>query len=108
MTSMHDDDHGKPNSQIPSTLKKLRACIACRLVKTEEQFKKEGCENCNPINPINVSNYLEHTTTNFEGMISLMQPSDSWVAKWNSLVKYLPGLYCISVAGQTADSDKYD
>ena len=32
--------------QVPSDLKKLRGCLRCYLVKTEQQFKTDGCENC--------------------------------------------------------------
>jgi transcription elongation factor SPT4 len=106
--SQPQEEPTKPTSQIPTGIKKLRACVHCKLLKTEEQFKKEGCENCNSDNTINAMNYLDHTTTNFEGVIALMQPSVSWVAKWNSIVKYIPGLYAISVSGQTPDSDKLD
>ena len=31
----------------PNSLKRLRACIGCSLIKTEEQFMKNGWENCN-------------------------------------------------------------
>ena len=64
----------------PSSLKKLRACTECRLVKTEEQviyyfikFEKDGCDNCE-----DQKNY----TTNFKGIIAIMNPRGSWAAKW--------------------------
>jgi transcription elongation factor SPT4 len=32
-------------------------------------------------------------------MIALMDPKDSWVAKWQRIEQYKPGLYAISVSG---------
>jgi transcription elongation factor SPT4 len=32
-------------------------------------------------------------------MIALMDPKDSWVAKWQSIQQYKAGLYAISVSG---------
>lgn len=31
---------------VPSTMKQLRSCLLCGLVKTLKQFEDEGCENC--------------------------------------------------------------
>ena len=31
---------------VPNAYKRLRACKRCRLIKAEDQFLKEGCENC--------------------------------------------------------------
>ena len=70
----------------PTTLKKLRACNECHLVKTEEQvidnlikFKKNGCDNCGE------QNY----TPNFKGIIAIMNPKGSWAAKWLHKSKYI-------------------
>lgn len=30
---------------VPSEMKKLRACLACSLVKTEDQFYETGCDS---------------------------------------------------------------
>ena len=98
---------------LPSSLKKLRACLKCKLVKTENQFLKNGCDNC----AINMENggFEEYTTGNFSGLISLLEPSHSWVAKWNHLcniyiciatIKFVfilgtlvPGCYAVTVFG---------
>ena len=63
----------------PTQLKKLRACIRCHLVKTEEQFKKEGCDNCR--DTLN-NEILEKITPHFKGIIAITNPKNSWCAKW--------------------------
>ncbi len=63
----------------PNSLKKLRACINCHLIKTESQFLKDGCDNCTSINLNEISNYI---TSNFKGMIAITYPQGSWCAKW--------------------------
>lgn len=39
----------------------------------------------------------------FEGVITVANPSKSWVAKWQRLDQYVPGLYAIKVSGQLPD-----
>lgn len=34
------------NTSTPASLKGLRACKRCGIIKTLEQFMNEGCENC--------------------------------------------------------------
>ena len=56
----------------PNSLKRLRACIGCSLIKTEEQFMKNGWENCN-INMFDVEgkkNTLEPTFLIFQTYIN--------------------------------------
>ena len=43
--------HAAPSTDLgvantPASLKQLRACKTCRLVKTYKQFLDEACENC--------------------------------------------------------------
>lgn len=50
-----------------------------------------GCENCK-IESMNYVDVLyDHTSANFEGMISLIDPKHSWVSKVNNLGKH----YCL-------------
>uniref|UniRef100_A0A8D9ERR8 Transcription elongation factor SPT4 n=1 Tax=Cacopsylla melanoneura TaxID=428564 RepID=A0A8D9ERR8_9HEMI len=37
-------------------------------------------------------------------MIALMDPKDSWVAKWQRINRFVPGVYAISVAGRLPHS----
>jgi hypothetical protein len=37
---------GPEVAATPSSLKQLRACKTCRLIKTTKQFLEDACENC--------------------------------------------------------------
>jgi transcription elongation factor SPT4 len=39
----------------------------------------------------------------FEGLITLADPTKSWVAKWQRLDKYVRGVYATKVSGQLPD-----
>lgn len=41
----------------------------------------------------------ECTSQVFEGQISLADPAQSWVAKWQRLDGYVPGVYAVKVVG---------
>jgi hypothetical protein len=40
------------------------------------------------------------TSAFFEGQAAVMDPRESWAAKWIRADNYLPGVYAISVTGQ--------
>lgn len=42
----------------------------------------------------------ECTSSSFDGMIAMMSPDDSWVAKWQRTKNFKPGCYAISVNGR--------
>ena len=81
----------------PNTLRGLRACRGCKLIKTLLQFQDEFCDNCwvhwadgepavefarqkKRTRALDIA--MEQTTADFEGMVAMMRPADSWVAKW--------------------------
>ena len=66
------------NYSYPTSLKKLRACLKCHLVKTEEQFNKEGCDNCGT----SPNEAMDNITPHFKGIIAITNPQYSWAAKW--------------------------
>ncbi|XP_041016023.1 transcription elongation factor SPT4 homolog 2-like isoform X1 [Juglans microcarpa x Juglans regia] len=75
---------GSDPAQIPTSFgHELRACLRCRLVKTYDQFRESGCENC-PFFKMDEDNerVVDCTTPNFTGIISVMEPSRSWAARW--------------------------
>ncbi len=43
---------------------------------------------------------LEHTTSNYTGMIAVILGVESWVTKWNGLSNRLPGCYAISLMAE--------
>ena len=86
-------------STVPDSLKKLRACLTCKLIKSERQFSEGGCENCDT--SIELSGDLQnYTTSNFAGMICMMDPEHSWVARWQKLISLYPGVYAIDVKAE--------
>jgi len=92
-------------SIVPADLRQLRACLFCSLVKTWMQFEARGCENCEFLDlEENKENIGECTSSTFEGMVAMLKPTESWVARWqrlNTASKTLaPGVYAVSVSGR--------
>ncbi len=88
---------------VPTSLKKLRACVFCKLVLNIEKWNKlEMCPNCPD------SRGLQDTTDCFESVISLILPKKSWVADWSKMVNLIPGLYALAIAPQTINDDQDD
>ena len=93
------------NSIVPADMKNLRACLFCSLVKTFQQFEMFGCENCTFLEMEEDKDKVnECTSVSFEGMIALMKPEESWVAKWQRLRSsgrpFHRGVYAISINGR--------
>lgn len=44
--SMEDDGDYYLTADVPDSMKGIRACLRCTLLKTFEQFTDAGCENC--------------------------------------------------------------
>jgi len=63
-----------------------------------EQFEDQGCENCPWLGLQNDRGRVaDFTTSQFSGMISVMDPSTSWATKWLHLSKSVPGCYTLVV-----------
>lgn len=75
--------------------------MVCSVIKTQSDFIRDGCPNCEDI--VGYQNNAEAvqdcTSANFNGVIALTDPEKSWVAKWQRLDKYVPGLYAVQVVG---------
>ncbi|KAL8431031.1 hypothetical protein Efla_007615 [Eimeria flavescens] len=68
---------------------RLRACISCRLVMTEQQFYDEGCPNCAWLQiDGDRSRVLTCTSPNFAGFVAIIKPQGSWVARHNKLSRF--------------------
>mmetsp|Transcript_23583 Transcript_23583/g.27319 ORF Transcript_23583/g.27319 Transcript_23583/m.27319 type:complete len:134 (+) Transcript_23583:89-490(+) len=92
-------------ASVPNAIKGIRACKRCGILKTLEQFINEGCENCSFLDMIDNPERANTCTSAFyEGQAALMDPNESWAAKWIRVDTYLPGVYAISITG-TFDRD---
>ncbi|XP_034033424.1 transcription elongation factor SPT4 [Thalassophryne amazonica] len=97
---------------VPKDLRHLRACLLCSLVKTIDQFEYDGCDNCESYLQMkgNREMVYECTSSSFDGIFSpplvfsesspMMSPEDSWVAKWQRIGNFKPGVYAVSVTGR--------
>ncbi|XP_076032790.1 transcription elongation factor subunit spt4 isoform X2 [Oratosquilla oratoria] len=65
-------------------------------------FEMDGCENCDKFLHMkhNRDNVYDCTSANFDGMIAMMSPLDSWVAKWQRIGHCVRGMYAFSVSGR--------
>ena len=128
---------------VPLGDRKLRACLATGLIKTEEQWFKDGCAAARekiarrppaahrsrprprkfarppaarpPLTPAaphrshDIFGYIrmaedrdvvhEFTSPNFDGMVAIMEPKNSWVARWQGVQNFVPGCYALRVRG---------
>ena len=91
-------------AEIPDDFKGLRACLRCSLLKTFSQFEESGCENCDfLVMKDNAERVHECTTAYFEGAVAVMEAQNSWVAKWQRIATFLPGMYALDVQGKLPD-----
>lgn len=79
----------------------LRACMVCSIVMTQTRFRREGCPNCEEFLELagHEDAIQECTSQVFEGLITLANPSASWVARWQRLEGYVTGVYAVKVTG---------
>ncbi|OAG01822.1 transcription elongation factor SPT4 [Paraphaeosphaeria sporulosa] len=90
------------NNFVPTNqLRNLRACMVCSIVKTENQFKSQGCPNCESFLQLRGEDEQVRACTSqvFEGLITVSNTTKSWVARWQRLEGYVPGVYAVQVEG---------
>jgi len=56
-----------------------------------KEFADNGCPNCQDL----FTNVHDGTTSNWEGAVALINPTESWVSKWQGLTNYVPGCYAV-------------
>jgi transcription elongation factor SPT4 len=103
-----EEDDGVPpqiaelsQATVPTNLKAIRACKRCGILKTPEQFYDTGCDNCPFLDmEDNMDRVNSCTTPFYEGQAAVMDPRESWAAKWIRVDNFLPGVYAILVTGQ--------
>ncbi|TFK25065.1 transcription initiation protein spt4 [Coprinopsis marcescibilis] len=84
---------------------KLRACLLCSIVQLPSDFKRNGCPNCDDILQLkgNVDRVNSCTTALFEGVIAVVDPDNSWVAKWQRTSQKVRGIYAVRVRGRVPE-----
>ncbi|KAL1602382.1 transcription elongation factor spt4 [Paraconiothyrium brasiliense] len=95
-------DMANANNFIPTNQhRNMRACMVCSIVKTEQQFRTYGCPNCDGFLQLrgNSDGIADCTSQVFEGLITVSDTSKSWVARWQRLEGYVPGVYAVQVEG---------
>ncbi|KAF2084737.1 transcription elongation factor spt4 [Saccharata proteae CBS 121410] len=94
-----------PTILAPNQTRTLRACMVCSIVLPEAKFRRDGCPNCDDYLEMKGNPEVVQDTTSqvFEGLIALTDPTQSWVARWQRLDKYLPGNYAVKVVGLLPD-----
>ncbi|GAM82627.1 hypothetical protein ANO11243_006090 [Dothideomycetidae sp. 11243] len=89
----------------PSSHRTLRACLICSIVQPQSRFYNGGCPNCESFLELagNTDSIQDCTSQVFEGLITMSDPGASWVAKWQRLEGYVPGVYAVKVQGILPD-----
>jgi len=84
-----------------SQARNLRACMVCSIIQLQSRFLSHGCPNCESVLQLhnNIDSVLECTSANFHGMIAVTDPKASWVARWQRVDRYVPGMYAVQVIG---------
>jgi len=88
------------NYVAPSQFRTLRACMICAFVQTSSKFKSNGCPNCIQVLQNLGSDVVDDITSPvFEGLVALREPTRSWVARWQRVDGFVPGMYAVKVSG---------
>jgi transcription elongation factor SPT4 len=72
---------------------------------SQQEFIRSGCPNCESFLQLQNSpdTVAECTSAVFDSLITVGDPATSWVAKWQRLSTYLPGVYAVKVVGTLPD-----
>ncbi|KAF1944927.1 Spt4-domain-containing protein [Clathrospora elynae] len=89
----------------PGQQRNMRACMVCSIVRTQQQFLNQGCPNCEEILELasNPEQINDCTSQVFEGLITVADTNRSWVARYQRLEGYVPGVYATQVEGILPD-----
>ena len=95
-----EDDEYEQLPVVPLGDKKLRACLVTGLVKTEDQWYRDGNDNIDCLNMKGDRDMvMECTSAQFDGLVAMMKPHESWAARWQGISSWTPGCYALRVKG---------
>ena len=74
------------------------------MLTASQRFVRDGCPNCESFLDLagHPDSVQECTSQVYEGLITLANPEKSWVAKWQRLDGYVPGVYAVKVVGMVS------
>jgi transcription elongation factor SPT4 len=84
---------------LPNAMKRLRACLRCKIILSTQQFFREGCPNCSGDYVGDRQAVEQSTTRNFSGTAAIIDPNRSWVGRNIKVDGLLPGVYAVAVQG---------
>lgn len=96
------EDMASGGAYIPTNQQRnMRACMVCSIVRTQQQFMQQGCPNCEDILELigNPEQINDCTSQVFDGLIAVADTKRSWVARYQRLEGYVPGVYATQVEG---------
>lgn len=75
--------------------------MVCSIVLPTSTFTNQGCPNCDHFLELqgNPDTVQDNTSSVYEGLITLVDPVTSWVARWQRLDGYVAGVYAVKVEG---------
>lgn len=77
----------------------------CSYLQEGKEFKSKGCPNCPFLDIAGSSESVtDHTSGQFDGIVALTKPNESWVGKWQRVNSCIPGLYAVKVTGRLSDN----
>ncbi|ORY33487.1 transcription initiation protein spt4 [Naematelia encephala] len=87
---------------MPPKKADLRACLICSILQSSNDFLTKGCPNCEDVLQMTGSadRVAECTSLMYDGMIAMIEPSQSWVARWQRIDKRKRGIYAVRVTGR--------
>jgi transcription elongation factor SPT4 len=94
-----EKDGAKDEFSLPNAMKRLRACLRCKIILSTQQFYREGCPNCAGDYVGDRQAVEQLTTRNFSGTAAIIDPSRSWVGRNIKVEGLLPGVYAVAVQG---------
>ena len=102
--SSNDEETGRKQiistNFLPSSTRKLRACVHCKLVLNRQRWVDLGrCPNCPH------SGGLSDTTEDFQNVIGQIYPKMSWVAQYQGISHLIPGIYAMTANVDTTTAE---